>query len=134
MALFNWEEKYSVGIESIDEQHKELIDMINSLHTAMHEGKANTSIEVILDALVDYTKTHFKDEEDLFRKYAYPHLEEHILEHNKFIDTVGTFVQDFKNKKIGLSVKILDFLSDWLKDHILLSDKKYSSFLVEKLT
>jgi hemerythrin len=57
---------------------------------------------------------------------------EHLMEHKKFVDKIKTFKNDFENNKIGLSLQIMNFLSDWLKKHILETDKKYSDFFISK--
>lgn len=131
-GLFAWKEDYSVGIAEIDRQHMELIGMITDLHDAMMQGRGGTVLETILERLVDYTKVHFKTEEDYFKKYAYPQAAEHIAEHEKLVADVERFNRDYLGHKAILSVDLLDFLSDWLTDHIIGSDKLYAPFLKEK--
>lgn len=133
MAFMEWESNYSVGIENIDKQHNHLIDLINKLYDAMKAKKTNEIMEDILRELINYTLIHFKTEEDLFAEFGYPTAVEHTAEHKNFVETVGKFNQDYLNKRVGVSVKILDFLMDWLKNHILGEDKAYGPFLSEKL-
>lgn len=133
MAFMEWESDFSVGIDAIDKQHHHLIDLINMLYDAMKAKKSNEMMGGLIKELIDYTRFHFKKEEDLFAEFAYPSAAEHIAEHGKFIETVGKFNQDYLDKKIGVSVKILDFLMDWLKGHILLKDKAYGPFLSTKM-
>ncbi len=126
MELIKWTDKYSIGIKEIDNQHKGLVIIINELFKLMSEGKAKSQLNDIFDHLTHYTKKHFSTEELVLYKYAYPELEQHKNEHKKFIKKIENFRSDFVNKKITLSLEVLNFLKDWLLNHILISDKKYS--------
>ena len=78
MALITWDDKkYSVSVPSIDIQHKKLVDLINKLHNGMMTGTAKSLIKEIITELVDYTKTHFKYEEELLIKCGYDEFEQH---------------------------------------------------------
>jgi hemerythrin len=132
MALFIWKDEYSVGIDSIDNQHKVLVSIINNLHSAMLSAKANTILDKILKELIDYTKTHFDNEENLFAEYGYPESGEHRRIHKQFTDKIFDLYDDFKNGKKMLSIELLNFLKDWLINHINGTDKKYSKFLTDK--
>jgi len=65
-----WKDEYSVGIESIDKQHKKLLGLINSLQTAVYFSTGEEFEQQALDELVDYTKTHFSYEEGLMEQHA----------------------------------------------------------------
>jgi hemerythrin len=132
MAFMDWKESYSVGIAAIDGQHKILVGMINTLYEHMKAGKSGEVIEKLLAALIDYTQVHFKTEEDLFAAKGYPQAAAHEAKHAAFVEKVGKFNEDYKAKKIGLSVQLLEFLTDWLKEHIQLEDKAYSPYLSGK--
>jgi hemerythrin-like metal-binding protein len=128
----DWKDDFGVGIAIIDQQHKKLVEMINILYDHMKAGKSGVVIEELLASLIDYTKVHFKTEEDLFAKHRYPQTASHVAEHEKFVETVGKFNQDYAKKKVGLSIEVLNFLTSWLRDHILIQDKAYGPFLKEQ--
>ena len=132
MAFMEWDDKLSVGIPSIDAQHKNLIALINKLNETMRQGKGSLIIGEVIDELVAYTQTHFRTEEELFALHSYPKAGAHEAEHRDFVAKVGEFRTRFVAKRIGVSVDVLDFLVDWLKGHIMKSDKEYSPFLVGK--
>ena len=132
MAMIQWSEKYSVKNVQIDSQHKKLFDYLNTLSDAMATGKGNDVIASVLDSLISYTATHFKYEEDLFVKYKFPDAESHKMKHDNFVTEVIKFKEDFDSGKALLSVKILRFLTDWLKDHINGTDKEYVDFFESK--
>ena len=128
MSLINWDDSYSVHIKKIDEQHKGLVKLVNELHDAMSQGAANDVLSKVLNSLVDYTIIHFNTEEEMFKSYNYPDYQAHKNEHDK----VKEFQSKFKEGKSTITYELMDFLSDWLINHILDSDKKYSSYLTSR--
>ena len=132
MALFTWGDKFSVGIVSIDDQHKELVKYLNDLHDGMLGGKGSDVTGPILDGLVAYTVKHFAYEEKIFADQAYPDAAAHKKEHENLVAQVSDFVGKFKAGKVTISTEIMNFLKDWLTKHILGTDKKYTSYLVAK--
>ncbi len=130
--LITWNNQYSVGIEHLDDEHKQLVELLNSLHYAMSQGQANSVLGKILDELIHYTATHFKSEEVLFAQHEYPDSEKHIAEHQELVSEVLTFKKEFDKGTTMLSIKIIGFLKNWLIKHILASDKEYSEFLNSK--
>lgn len=125
MALIQWSEKLSVQVATMDQHHKKLIDMINELNEAMSKGKGKEVIGKIIGGLLSYTRMHFGEEEKMMERANYPDLSEQKNMHRLFINKVEGFKQDYEKGSIGLSIKVIDFLSDWLKNHILIEDKKY---------
>ncbi|MFA6400257.1 MAG: bacteriohemerythrin [Salinivirgaceae bacterium] len=127
-VLINWSDNYSVGYAEIDEQHKKLVEMINTLYFSFTQGDADKIIEPILNEMIQYTDYHFKIEEEYFEKYNYPGKQEHKIEHQHFVEKISTFHNDYKSGSITVSYEIMDFLKDWLISHIKTSDKKYSNY------
>ena len=129
MSKINWEDSFSVNNAEIDEQHKKLVSLINQLHEAMSQGKSRDSLSGIFNELVSYTKYHFKSEENYLLNNNYPEYTIHRHEHQKLTSQVLKFKQDFDSGKVAISIDLLNFLKDWLKKHILESDKKYVPYL-----
>ncbi len=125
--FFPWEEKYSLEIDSIDSQHKELVALLNELFLAMENGKGATVTSSILDRLALYAVKHFSYEEKLFEQYSYPDS----IEHHKAHEALISKVTDLTDKKF-VTIELAQFLKDWLIVHIMGDDKKYTSFLIEK--
>lgn len=132
MALVTWNDNLSVKVTEIDLQHKKLIMMINELSDAMKVGKGKDVLEKIVGSLITYTATHFKTEEKYFALHRYPDAENHMKEHVAFVQKVSDFQDGLQKGKMALTIDVINFLSDWLKKHILGTDKKYSQFFNEK--
>ena len=132
MPLITWDKKFSVNVVEIDEQHKNLIMVINELDEAINQGKGKEILGKILSSLIRYTETHFKTEEDFFIQYGYADKDNHKKEHDSFVQKISDILDDFDKKEISLSLEVLTFLTDWLQNHINGTDKKYSQFFNEK--
>jgi len=129
MILMQWQANYSVNVPEIDVHHKHLFSLLNQLNVAMSAGNGNDMLSQILEELIDYTKYHFRAEENLMLEMRYPGLAQHIREHNHMLDRISKFEKDFSSGKAVVSVRLLHFLRDWLYKHILVTDKKYSEFM-----
>lgn len=123
-----WNNSYSVGIEEIDNQHKHLISLINTLQKFILQGEARDKVGEIINEMIEYSNYHFKTEEELFRKFSYPQAEAHVLSHHYFSSKVLSFKEDYQSSKGGLSMDVMHFLRNWLIQHISGEDKAYASF------
>ena len=95
-------------------------------------GEGKTVVGPILTELTAYTVYHFSTEEGYMQKYSYPSMQTHRLEHQKFVQKVGDFKSQYDGGIIGLSNEVMLFLSDWLKGHILGTDKKFGPYFNSK--
>ena len=129
MAFYEWQDKFSVGIKEMDDQHKKLIGIINQLNDAMIAGKAKTEVGKIVEEMIDYTHFHFAAEEKLMEQYHYAGLAAQRVEHNAFIAKTNQFQAEINSGKLAVSVEVLSFLKEWLTNHIMGNDKKYSGMM-----
>jgi hemerythrin-like metal-binding protein len=123
MAFFEWKDSMSVGHPMIDRDHKMLIQYLSEMHLAMMDGKGKDVVGAILNKLVAYTRDHFGREEIVWKSGRYADLEKHKKEHADLLTTVGEFKAKYDKETVALSVDVMNFLRDWLKNHILKSDK-----------
>ena len=129
MPIITWEEKFSVGNDIIDEQHKKLLDLVNQLFDSMRQGQSKEILGELLDSLVDYTVYHFAEEETAMRKAEYSKLAAHIKIHESFIKKISDFQSEYKSGNSYISLDIITFLKDWILNHILVQDTKYKSVI-----
>jgi len=132
MPFIHWTDSLSVGIESIDEQHKLLVEIINDLNDAMKSNEADQIISEIFKRMIGYTEVHFAFEENLFDSYGYKQSEAHKAQHAILINTIQSLhlKLDVGDARVGIEVMV--FLKRWLTDHILKTDKSYAEFIVEQ--
>jgi hemerythrin len=129
MALMAWSPTFSVKVKQFDDQHIKLVNMVNELHDAMREGKGKEILGKILNDLITYTATHFKDEEKLLAQHSYPELSQHKAIHETLVKQVLELQAKFKSGQAILTLDVMTFLKDWLVKHIQGDDKKYGVYL-----
>jgi len=132
MAFIEWKNEYSVNVAEIDEQHRQLVVMINRLHDGMKARQGQSVLKETLADLASYAVGHFGTEEKYFNQFGYPSAPVHKIEHDRFVGKVVQYKKDFDSGKVMMSMDVMDFLKNWLVSHIQGSDKKYSTFFNEK--
>lgn len=123
--FFVWKDEYSLGIKEIDEQHKYFVNLLDNIYQTVLTNEDRKLIGDKLNELKDYTIKHFATEEKYFDEFAYPEAEEHKLAHRDLEKNVLDFQEKFKNNKIEVSFDLIDFLEDWLIEHLAHMDMKY---------
>lgn len=132
MALMQWNTLFNTNIKIIDEQHQGLVEILNSLYDSILIDNSSADLEELLEKLVNYTVIHFKTEEELLDKYNYPKTAEHKAEHNDLADKAKKYLKDYKSGDLDFTDDVIYFVKDWLKKHMVHTDKKYSAFLISK--
>ena len=128
----NWKDSYSVGIESIDNDHKTLIHLINNLQTAIDYKTDKQFEQQTLKEVIDYTRYHFQREEDLMEKYNYSDFVPHKAQHEIMIEKVTAMMQAYERNESGAIEALLMYLKSWLINHINRTDQEYSDYLLNK--
>lgn len=137
MALVEMTDALKVGYFAIDEQHKELFDIINELHEAIEAKRKKGDIDMGFTFLGNYVKAHFSLEESLMIKKSYPAIEEHKSLHVYFLETLDKIKNSFNehdDDHIWDDLKELEgLLKDWFVNHIMTIDKKLGKFVSNKV-
>jgi hemerythrin-like metal-binding protein len=129
MPLLIWNNSFSVGVTSLDQQHTGLFAMVNELNAAMAEGRARKIVGQLLGKLVRYTQEHFAYEERLMEAANYPGLQAHRAQHADLARQVGEFMDRYKHGDSEVAAELLRFLGNWLTTHILHEDKEYGPWI-----
>jgi hemerythrin len=132
MAFFDWKDDYSVGISTIDIQHRKMIDLINEVLESIRDGREIQIIREIINDLEQYTVYHFSQEEILFQEYGYNKAKEHGQMHELYVKKIESMKKLASLNEERLSILTFDFLRTWLEDHILKDDIEYVRFIREK--
>ncbi|MCX8069707.1 MAG: bacteriohemerythrin, partial [Thermodesulfovibrionales bacterium] len=130
--FIEWSDVFKVNINKIDEQHRELFRLINGLYDAWKGKKSKDTILSLLNGLINYTATHFKTEEDYFQQYGYPETSTHMEAHKALVKQALELKEKFEKGQISIDIETMNFLKNWLNNHILKIDKKYSNYLNSK--
>jgi hemerythrin len=133
MALMKWSDALSVGVPSLDDQHKKMVCLLNLLHDGMMTGKDKMALGDVLKALIASTAMHFKYEEDLLARVDYPEGQSHRAEHAELTRQIQNIRREYET--IGpsaMTIPVMSFLKNWLTAHILGADMKYRPHLAAK--
>lgn len=116
--LLQWNSSLEVGVAEIDIQHKHLVDLLNGLNIAMKQGDGRGILGQLIHGLGDYIIQHFSLEERYMQETGFPKFDAHHHEHQKFVKRIIVFDQQFKSGNVLLTVQIMHFLRDWVREHI----------------
>lgn len=132
MPLLEWDKSYAIDVKELDDDHKVLVEMLNKAFDASEvEGKTE-SLPLLVAEMRAYAEMHFHKEEELMAALSYPDKEAHAGMHKIFRDRAQEFAQAGENWKMSDTIDLLTFLADWLKVHILGTDRKLGTFLKNK--
>ena len=125
-----WNVSYEVGVPHVDKQHRQLVDLINSLYNAClgEKTELDETFTSVMKELVEYVMVHFKDEEMIMEQINYPGLKEHKQKHELFVKEILKSVNAYKNGKQFVPNAFVRFLRDWLFNHILIDDKTWAQY------
>ena len=129
MALIEWQDSYSVGIDEMDADHKRLIDIIKRIDEAEKSGR---SVQWVLEELRNYAEYHFRAEEERMIAADYPGIDEQKQEHKAFVEWLASVERTYNltpEAHFYIAETVNDYLSDWLTHHILLIDMQYKGRL-----
>lgn len=137
MSFISWNDKFAIGIEAIDNDHKSLFDISEQLHEAYASGRSAEALDQLFKVLFDYVENHFRREEGVMERCGYPDLEAHRASHAALTEQVTDLYQRFKrgDEKVGdtgICLEILGFLKNWLHFHILDEDMDIRDFINSK--
>ncbi|MFW2490480.1 bacteriohemerythrin [Clostridium chromiireducens] len=129
----DWDWTLNIGIDNIDNQHKELINRLDQLLISIKEGKGNEEVTKTLDFLEEYVVKHFNEEEEIQTKINYPLFSIQHKQHEEFKSDLKEFrrVFDTQGTSAILALNIQERLADWLKNHITNLDKDLGDFMIE---
>ncbi len=128
-----WTPAIAVGVPLIDEQHQELFRRVNRFYAAVGEGKGKTETIQVMGFLKIYVDRHFYDEENLQRSNGYPHVEDHVAEHQHFQKRFLALQNQFfrEGATVAMLEEIEGLVVHWLTEHIGRADVAVGKWLAE---
>jgi hemerythrin-like metal-binding protein len=132
MQPMSWKERYSVGVEEIDRQHRGLLDIINQIANSFEKKDEWQSTSAILDSLIHYAYNHFATEERYMVEAEYPELSWHIGLHIAFMRKIFLMSEEYRQQGLALQKEMLSYLASWFSSHVLEIDRKYMSYMEKK--
>ncbi len=129
MAYFEWADDMVIDGGLIDQDHKQLVDLVNELHSATTDGRGVEVIEKIMTELIGYTHEHLEREEQLMASLHFPNLARHKIGHMHFAKQLNDLQKKYNEGSLTVASQLSTVLRDWLSLHIRRSDKEIKVFL-----
>jgi len=127
--VIRWGRHYELGIETVDRQHEELTDLLNSLYKQWQDEDPRSVLEATLDRLARAFRKHFRTEEQLMAKHRYLRLGSHKAEHDAFAAEIAALQEGCQKGERSLDEEQFRNLANWLRTHLVVSDKPMSEAL-----
>ena len=132
MTKTEWEDKFSVKVRALDDDHKMILDLINQLHEVYAANKGLDDIENVFAVLMTYTEGHFTREEDLMARAHFPGMESHVAGHREIKKELDVLHKRFLAGEKAVMLDLLAFLNNWWHFHILEEDHAYVGALLKE--
>ncbi len=131
--FISWNDTFTVYNDLLDEQHKELITILNMAYSCYHSKGSNEEIYDIIDSLLFFAEHHFKAEENYMRENNYSDIKKHIKQHQKLMQNI-IYYNDQIEKNIEVSCEeVLQFIWTWFMNHVQVEDQRYAKSIQAKL-
>lgn len=126
-----WNESLAIGVEQIDNQHRELFSRFDRLLKACREGQGREELNRLLEFLSDYVQEHFSAEEEFMRSSGYAELADHLGEHEVFCGKLDDLQQIYADQGAGMDLLITtnSTVLDWIIQHIRKTDRRMGEAL-----
>lgn len=130
MEEFTWKPEYNLGIGIIDSQHKQIVDYINDLNSAI-KREDSAEVYTVIEQLKDYCADHFEFEEQLMHQAGYILLEAHQGVHRRFKERIDSIQEELLQGKdpMGIARRVRTWLMTWLIKHIQHEDIDYVPYV-----
>jgi hemerythrin len=122
MALLEWRDEYSTGIEDVDDEHRDLIDIVNRLHALMLATDSKLTVPAFIDGLIKGVSAHFALEERIMDESGYPESARHREDHERLLDELREFKAAFARAEEVDSVELAMRLEPWFSRHLIIHD------------
>lgn len=132
MPLIEWNDSIKIGLWTIDIQHEHWVSLMNVLHEAMLRGRGKDVLEKTLAEAINYTRTHFSEEEALMREHQYSKYDQHKALHEAFLTELLDLQDKHQRSLVPISIQVMNSMKHWLVSHIRGADRAYAKLLKSK--
>ena len=124
-----WDDSLSVGIDTIDEHHRYLFDLLNDLYDVISHKRGMRNVARLVKALDAYARVHFRAEEDMMNHYSFAGVKRQEEQHHAFEEKVKEFFEELHSNPLVAQFDVLLYLRTWLVSHIQVEDAKLRSLV-----
>jgi hemerythrin len=130
MVLVEWRDEFRVGIPEVDHEHRELIELINTLHAQTVQDGDRDAVLQFLGEVNAKIGAHFALEEKIMRERGYDQLAEHKADHERLLDGIRDIMDDYEsNAYPDYGAALSSHLKDWFTEHFKTKDARLHKML-----
>jgi len=130
--MFNFEEEFKLGIDTVDKEHIILVEMLNDVYTRLRDGNRDGAVRYLNETLSSYVVEHFTNEENFMASIGYPDLDNHRKVHENFKNQFQNLKPQLETADEEAFRAILNDTFSWIITHIGKTDRKYAEFMESK--
>jgi hemerythrin len=129
MALLEWREDFNTGVAAVDYEHRQLIDVINTLGEKLKTDDSD-AVAGHLAELHDRIAAHFALEERMMRERAYDGYAEHKADHERLLDEIRDLMDEHHVGGFRSAADVLaQRLDRWFTVHFSTLDVRFNRAL-----
>ncbi len=132
MKFMEWSTKFELGIPDMDQQHQRWLEILNNFYEKLNNDDMTENVKILVDEVLEYTNYHFTQEETFMESIHYPEIDSQKQMHAQIIRMIEGYRQKAVEGKVIISMTLTAELKKWFKEHILIEDKKYSEFFLNR--
>lgn len=129
MALIEWRSEFETGIDEVDAEHRELVDLINALHQEVADRSDSQTISAFLGEVFARIAAHFALEESVMRKHAYDEYAAHKAEHERLLDEIRDIMDAHEAGSVDYGTPLSTRVRDWFVNHFKYKDARLHRML-----
>ena len=127
MPIMNWDSSLDIGVEAMNSEHRDILDLMNKIYDARHTSQEGPLINLLISQLGQVCKNHFSDEEKFMAQIRFPDLKGHQILHQKLLGKFNEHAARIKAAGGKADDAFFEFLKFWLSSHIKGIDVKYAA-------
>lgn len=124
--IIEWTPELTVNNEQLDKQHQQWIKLLDDFYEGIKQGKPKEELKKLIIGMLNYTRYHFKEEEQHMQRIGYPNLEKHKALHAEYIQKIEDYHERMMSGRLILSLEVTGYLKTWLINHIKGEDQRYA--------
>lgn len=124
MPLIEWKDEYSVGVPDVDAEHRDLIELINTLHESMQARDGSPDVMEFLGEIYARIASHFALEELIMRRHEYDEYREHKRDHEQLLEEIRDIMDDYEDGKVLNDEDLARRLDRWFSEHFRTRDAR----------
>ncbi|HOF33341.1 MAG TPA: bacteriohemerythrin [Spirochaetota bacterium] len=126
MGIVTWGKEFEIGVPEMDKQHQRWIEIINNFYDNLERTNVENKLKEMINEVLDYTHYHFSEEEKLMESIGFSEFDGQKKMHETITGKMKEYKRKIDNNEMLMSITVTNELKDWLKNHIMVEDKKYA--------